>query len=73
MQGCGHPQRVVNKVTCVCVCLKNSMRESYALPPVYGVNEGELDHRREQEYRAAQEPNFASLYVGDLRQGVLHL
>lgn len=49
------------------------MREvTNVLSPIYGVNESELDHRREQEYRTSQEPNLAGLYVRDLRQGVLH-
>lgn len=33
------------------------------LAPVYGIDEGELNHCGEQENRAAQEPNFAGFDV----------
>lgn len=53
--------------------IEKSLDEEYYVPSsVYGINEGELDHRCEQKYRAAQKPNLTCLYVRDLRQRIFH-
>lgn len=64
--------RLANTQHCECRS-SNSGRGNYILSSVYCVDEGELDHCREQEHGAAQKPNLTRFYVRDLRQRIFHL